>query len=137
MIVCPVMADVPVIPTCKAFPFGYGLDYLDVSYTNCSVTVASTTATIPITVHVELQNGPKSQTAAGGSKVVQIYFTPPVSPSRLTRYRHMLGGFAKVRIGAAGATAAVDVPIPATNLAHWVPRRNGHVVDSGEYRLRL
>ena len=46
----------------------------------------------------------------------------------------MLGGFAKVHVNA-GAIASVDVEIPATNLAHWVPKDNGHVVDSGDYTV--
>ena len=131
-------------PTSPAFPFGYGLDYLSVSLLNATVSLnagyrAMRTATddAPITVHVKLHNA----ASRGGSKVVQVYFTPPVSPSRLTRYHHMLGGFAKVPIDA-GGDAAVDIPIPARNLAHWVPAesargesRAGHTVDAGEYTV--
>ena len=40
-----------------------------------------------VTVDVHLHN----DAAVGGQYVVQVYFQPPVSPSRLTRYRHMLG----------------------------------------------
>ena len=40
--------------------------------------------------------------------MVQVYFTPPVSPSRLTRYRHMLAGFTKVHVEA-GGDASVDI----------------------------
>ena len=60
----------------------------------------------------------------------------PVSPSRLTRYRHSLGGFTKVHIGA-GAATSVDISIPARNLAHWDPKSNGgsHTVDPGLYSL--
>jgi hypothetical protein len=61
----------------------YGLDYLAVTFTNSSVTVGSVASATPITVHVELKNEAKR----AGSKVVQVYFSPPVSPSRLTRYR--------------------------------------------------
>ena len=86
-----------------------------------------------IRVTVDLQNN----AAAGGNYVVQVYFTPPISPSRLTRYRHSLGGFTKVRIGPnAKATATVDVL--ARDLAHWDPKRPGgasHVVDAGDYQL--
>jgi len=125
-------------PTAPAFPFGYGLDYLDVSLLNATVSLnpggysAMRTATddAPITVHVKLHNAASRR----GSKVVQVYFTPPVSPSRLTRYRHMLGGFAKVPIEA-GGDAAVDIPILARDLAHWVPAENGHAVDAGEYTV--
>ena len=52
-------------PTAPAFPFGYGLDYLDVSLVNASVSLnvgqAWSSATrrlddAPITVHVKLHN---------------------------------------------------------------------------------
>jgi beta-glucosidase-like glycosyl hydrolase len=130
-------------PTAPAFPFGYGLDYLNVTFVSAEVRVhqdhaSGTAATAkelgvdPLTVHVSMKN----TASVGGAKVVQVYFTPPVSPSRLTRYRHMLGGFAKVHIGA-GASASVGIPIAARNLAHWDPASNGgsHTVDSGEYTI--
>ena len=64
------------------FAFGYGLDYMDVSFTNMTAVASTTTAAVPITVRVDMRNGAG---AMGGGKVVQVYYTPPVSPSRLTR----------------------------------------------------
>ena len=120
----------------QAFPFGYGLDYLDVSIQNSSATVhqgdfaSEGGEPAPMSVDVTLHNA----ASVGGGYVVQVYLTPPVSPSRLTRYRHMLGGFAKVHIGAS-ADVSVSIPILARDLAHFDPITNGHVVDKGPYTL--
>ena len=87
-----------------------------------------------VTVDVHLRN----DATIGGQYVVQVYFTPPVSPSRLTRYRHMLGGFTKIHIGA-NADAKATVGILGRDLAHWVPssdsQSNGHAVDAGDYTI--
>jgi hypothetical protein len=133
---------------------GYGLDYLDVSILNSSATVTRDPLIISgaargvpsntdggydvepalVTVDVHLHN----DAGVGGQYVVQVYFTPPVSPSRLTRYRYMLGGFAKVHIDA-HADAKATVKVMQRDLAHWVPstdsESNGHTVDPGEYTL--
>ena len=46
-------------PTAPAFPFGYGLDYLAVSFTNFSVWTSSSTSEVPMTARVELHNAAK------------------------------------------------------------------------------
>ena len=46
----------------------------------------------------------------------------------------MLAGFTKVHVGA-GSTATVEVPIHSRDLAHWIPKSNAHVVDTGTYTL--
>eukprot|EP01043_Picozoa_sp_COSAG02_P030878 COSAG02_NODE_1993_length_10163_cov_11.874006_5_plen_171_part_00 len=132
---------------------GYGLDYLDVSILNSSAIVTRspvvTSASMGVTSNADRGNGVEpalvvvhvhlhNDAAVGGQYVVQVYFTPPVSPSRLTRYRHMLGGFAKVHIDA-HADAEATVKVMQRDLAHWVPstdsESNGHTVDPGEYTL--
>ena len=90
---------------------------------------------MPITVSVSLAN----HAEVAGQHVVQVYFTPPPSRrTRLTRYRFMLAGFAKVHVPAAarGGTAQevhCQVPIPRTNLRHWDPKTAEHVLDGGGY----
>ena len=108
-----------------------GLDYLNVTYTNSSVSVDAANTTVPIHVAVTLRN----TVAMAGQYVVQVYFTPPVSRrTRLTRYRFMLGGFAKVHVPASGSASCV-VDVPRTNLQHWNPKAAEHVLDSGGYTL--
>lgn len=122
-------------PTSPAFPFGFGLDYLNVTYTNSSVELApnpmDAVTTVPMRVHTSLLN----DGGMGGQYVVQVYFTPPPSvKTRLTRYRYMLGGFTKVHIAANGTSVAI-VDIPRKNLQHWNPRTQEYVLDSGVYIL--
>jgi hypothetical protein len=124
-------------PSSPAFPFGYGLDFLNVSYTNASVTVApeptAASTTVPIQATVSLSN----VGGMAGQYVVQVYFTPPPSvKTRLTRYRNMLGGFTKVHIPAGGSAEAV-VDIPRTSLRHWNPKEKEYVFDSGVYAIHV
>eukprot|EP00658_Telonema_sp_P-2_P079747 TRINITY_DN7790_c0_g1_i1.p1 TRINITY_DN7790_c0_g1~~TRINITY_DN7790_c0_g1_i1.p1 ORF type:complete len:204 (+),score=35.13 TRINITY_DN7790_c0_g1_i1:128-739(+) len=132
-------------PTGPAFPFGYGLDYLEVTLQNATVALPSRQThfaldDVRLTVTVELVNAADM----GGGYVVQCYFSPPVSPSRLTRYRQMLAGFKKIEL-ASNANATISVPILARDLAHWdpasppspnpKPKAGSHIVDSGEYKI--
>ena len=81
-------------------------------------------STVSVTVEVINANG------NSGSKVVQVYFSPP--PSRVTRYKKMLAGFTKVAVPAHGSTQAV-VEFKTTVLGHWDPRLSKHVIDPGKY----
>ena len=111
-------------PTSPLFPFGFGLDYLNISYGSSTVQLSPDASTVSVTVEVISANG------NSGSKVVQVYFSPP--PSRVTRYKKMLAGFTKVAVPAHGSTQAV-VEFKTTVLGHWDPRLSKHVVDPGKY----
>ena len=121
-------------PTSPAFPFGYGLDYLNVSYTNSSVAVAAgvmdANTSVAMRVTVQMTN----DGAMAGQYVVQVYFMPPPSiRTRLTRYRYGPAGFTKVHVR--GPTASALVEIPRRNLQHWNPRTQEYVLDEGAYNI--
>ena len=118
----------------EAFPMGYGLDYLNVSYTNSSVKVVAQNPldTITLRVSVSLSN---VGGLMAGQFVVQVYFTPPPSvKTRLTRYRYQLGGFTKVHVPADGEAEAI-VEIPRSNLQHWNPKTQEFVLDPRVYSI--
>lgn len=115
-------------PSAPAFPFGYGLDYLQTSYSAFAATLSPDKKHVVATVVVE--NAAKT----AGQTVLEVYFTPPVC--RLTRYRKMLGGFTKVHVPAAGSVEAT-ITFAVETMGHWDPKKDAHVVDNGSYAIML
>ena len=114
-------------PFAPAYPFGHGLDYLDVSFGHIGAVVDEPNR--HVNVSVELLNA----AARGGGYVVQVYFNQAVS--RYTRYEAMLGGFVKVALPPKGTTT-VRVDIPYADMAYWDPRGAGTMVlEAGAYTL--
>jgi len=120
-------------PATALFPFGHGLGYTTFSFSKAAASNASgrLTADSSVTVTATVAN-----TGAVPSAVpVQVYCTylsTPAMRARTLRFRKVLCGFTKVHL-AAGAEAAVQVPIELRELARWDPLTPNPVAPSAEY----
>ncbi|TDE89262.1 glycoside hydrolase family 3 protein [Occultella glacieicola] len=107
-----------------ALPFGHGLGWTDFAYGG--VTVASgPDGGLSVAVDVTNVGG------RDGREVVQVYLERPGDPGMLR-----LAAFATVEV-AAGAGAAVDVPVPARALERWAPEAPGWRRVGGTYRVHV
>jgi beta-glucosidase len=75
-------------PFAPAYPFGFGLDYLSVTFGSSSVVVDTVNQFVNATLAVN------NAAARPGAKTVQLYFSQTVA--RYTRYNTMLAGWQKV-----------------------------------------
>lgn len=111
-------ANVPV-----AFPFGYGLGYSFVKWSNVT---ASAKDKSKVTLGVTLQNTGKETE----SEVVQIYATN--CDGRMFRERKRLVGFTKVKLKA-GEKKTVTVSVPVEELASYDTDKSCFAVNGGKY----
>ena len=96
------------------YRFGFGLDYLAVTYGASSAVVDA--ANMFVNISVALANA----APVAGLYVVQVYFTQALS--RYSRFQRMLAGFAKVAVPAGpGGAAQASIAVPFADLAHWDP----------------
>ena len=85
-------------PTSPAFPFGYGLDYLQISYRSFTARLSTDKKHIVATATVQ------NAAAMAGQTVLEVYFTPP--PCRLTRKERCSLGLPKSTSRRAGVLLA-------------------------------
>ncbi len=113
-------AGVPV-----AFPFGYGLGYSSVKWSNATISAKEKNK---VTLGVTLQNiGEKAE-----SEVVQIYAEN--CDSRMFREKKRLVGFGKVTLKA-GEKKTVTVSVPVEELACYDTDKRCFAVNGGKYAL--
>jgi beta-glucosidase len=93
------------------FPFGHGLGYTTWEYGGVTAPVSARPSE-DVTVTVEIRNSGTRE----GREVVQVYLSRP--DSALERPVRWLAGFATVDLPA-GASAQVEVGIPARAFQHW------------------
>jgi hypothetical protein len=107
------------------FPFGFGLDYLQVAQkdaptlTHTAISVSGAT-----TVRISLQN----RASMAGGHVVQVYFRQRVS--RIARQNLLLANFTKVWLPAKGAVTA-EVTVHAAELGYYDSWLGKQTVDTG------
>ena len=112
------------------FPFGFGLDYLNVVISSSSALVDAVNMAVNVTVN--LSNSAKM----GGQRVVQVYFSQSVS--RYSRFQRMLAGFAKVTLPASpSGTASVTISVPFADMAHYDPIAKSMFLEEGEYSFSV
>jgi beta-glucosidase len=104
------------------YPFGHGLGYTTWSYDELEVSGGDRVA-----ARVSVRNTGSRR----GRDVVQVYASRP--DSSVERPRRWLAGYAAVELDA-GASAVVDVEIPARAFEHWEPG-NGWATERGTFRL--
>lgn len=112
-------------PYAPLYPFGFGLDYLQVSYGQSSAVVDATNLFVNLTVQVT-----NADQVRAGDKVVQVYFSQAVS--RYVRYRRMLAGFVRVALPVDGSVSA-SVAVKWRDLSYWDPRAQVMVLEAGSY----
>jgi beta-glucosidase len=105
------------------YPFGFGLSYTTFKFTNLKTSASSIKKAGTVTVSVDVTNT-GSHT---GDAVVQLY-VKYLHP-RVERPREELEGFKRVTVEA-GQTKTVEIPLPASRLAHWDTRAAAFKVEA-------
>jgi beta-glucosidase len=112
------------------YPFGFGLDYLQVSISSSSALVDIASMTVNVTINL------RNSAIRNGQYVVQVYFSQ--SLSRYSRFQRMLGGFTKVYMptGPSG-TISTTISIPFADMAHYDPLQKWMFLEQGEYTFSV
>ncbi len=110
------------------YPFGYGLSYTTFALSALRTSAPTLAPGGEIQVSVELKN---TGTRAG-DEVVQLYVRHP--GSKVPRPHRQLRGFQRVTL-AAGASATVELPLRAADLAYWDIARHAWVLEAGPVEL--
>ena len=100
------------------YPFGYGLSYTSLQYSNLHLSSGKLRAGGAVTVSVDVKNTGKRS----GDEVVQVYVRH--LRSKVERPLKELRGFARVSLGP-GESKTVHVPIDAAALAFWKEKTHG------------
>ncbi|WP_258060344.1 MULTISPECIES: glycoside hydrolase family 3 C-terminal domain-containing protein [unclassified Arthrobacter] len=118
-----------------AFPFGHGLSYTSIGYTDLDI--RSTGAGADQEVHVELTV--TNTGGRAGSDVVQLYVGAPDddgAQQRPLRPLRELRGFEKVHLGP-GESRRLRFSLDARALSRFDPESMSWVADAGEYRIEV
>jgi beta-glucosidase len=107
------------------FPFGHGLGYGDIRYTDLAVAGST-----DLEVRVELANAAHRP----AKEVVQVYASLPASG--VWRPERWLVGAAVVRLDA-GERRTVTIPVPAVNLSYWSDVEHRWVLEPGAYTIAV
>jgi len=107
------------------YPFGHGLSYTDFETEGLSASYDGDAHAVKISV--EVSNVGERE----GTETVQVYARQRTA-SRVRPVRSLVG-FDRVTL-APGETATVTVQVPTGELGFYRPR-DGHVVESGIYRI--
>ena len=113
-----------------SYPFGHGLGYTTFGYSGLRVSQAGSAAggDLAITVAAEIRNTGRR----AGQEVVQCYAGAPVAS--VARPPRELKGFTKITLGP-GAAREVRFTLTARDLSYWSVRREGWVLEPGEFRI--
>lgn len=116
------------------FPFGFGLSYTTFEQKLDSVTFDGTTVMAKVTV--------TNTGASAGKEVVELYYSAPYTKGGIEKSEVVLGGFAKTKELAPGASETVTITINAEDMASYdyagVKAQGGaYVLEAGEYDIRL
>jgi len=111
------------------FGFGFGLDYLSVTFGASSVVVDAANMLVNVTVEV-INSSPNA-----GKFVVEVFFSQALS--RYVRYRTQLAGFEKISLPAQSGPVPVTVSIAFADIAYWDPRSQDYVLEGGSYSFSV
>ena len=112
------------------YPFGYGLSYTTLAYSNLRASTSRLAKDGQVTVSVNVRNTGKRD----GQEVVQWYVTHV--GSKVERPIKELKDFQRVTLKA-GETKTVQIPLKAKDLAYWDTQRKAWVVESGKVNLMV
>ena len=108
------------------YPFGYGLSYASFDMTDIGVPTETLAADGTLHVSVKVHN----TSSVAGAQVVQLYTHQRAGSA--SRPARELKAFKKVTLGA-GETQAVELSVPATDLAYWSPALHQWVLETGTF----
>jgi len=113
-----------------SYPFGHGLGYTTFGYSGLRVSQAGSAAggDLAITVAAEIRNTGRR----AGQEVVQCYAGAPAAS--VARPPRELKGFTKITLEP-GAAREVRFTLTARDLSYWSVRREGWVLEPGEFRI--
>ena len=113
-----------------SYPFGHGLGYTTFGYSGLRVSQAGSAAggDLAITVAAEIRNTGRR----AGQEVVQCYAGAPAAS--VARPPRELKGFTKITLEP-GAAREVRFTLTARDLSYWSVRRDGWVLEPGEFRI--
>lgn len=109
-----------------AFPFGHGLSYTTFAYSDLALTSSDAGVQVSLVV---TNTGDRA-----GREIVQVYAS--IADSKVVRVPRELKGFASVALEP-GASARVEILVPATELAYWSVLDHAWVVEGGEYTVEV
>ncbi|KGE18699.1 glycoside hydrolase family 3 protein [Paenibacillus wynnii] len=112
------------------YPFGHGLSYAQVSYSNLKLDAKELDQDGMIKVSVQVDN----TGSVDGDEVVQLYVQSLAS--RVKRPLKQLKGFQKIHT-AAGQSQTVEFLLPVSELAFWDVTRERFCVESGPYSIMI
>lgn len=112
------------------FPFGYGLSYTTLQYSNLRTGSERVAKDGTITVTVDVTNTGNRT----GDAVVQLYVKH--LQSKVERPREELEGFRRVTVEA-GQTRTVEIPLPASRLAYWDVKARAFRVETERISLMV
>ncbi|MCL6605217.1 MAG: glycoside hydrolase family 3 C-terminal domain-containing protein [Paenibacillus sp.] len=112
------------------YPFGHGLGYAQVSYSNLKLGAKELDQDGMIKVSVQVDN----TGSVDGDEVVQLYVQS--LSSRVKRPLKQLKGFQKIHT-AAGQSQTVEFSLPVSELAFWDVTRERFCVESGQYTIMI
>jgi len=108
------------------FPFGYGLTYADITYSDLSVEVVGDGVEVAFT----LANGGKTAV----SEVAQVYISATDSPVIMADME--LKGYEKVFVGPK-KSEKVKIHLPREAFSHYSTGTHSWVKDSGKYSIKV
>ncbi|WP_379136335.1 glycoside hydrolase family 3 C-terminal domain-containing protein [Paenibacillus sp. sgz500958] len=112
------------------YPFGHGLGYTQVSYSNLRLDSREYKPNDVIKLSVNVDNTGELD----GDEVVQLYVQ--AVHSRVTRPFKQLKGFRKIPT-IAGQSQTVEFELPVSELSFWDVTREQFCVEKGEYTLMI
>ncbi len=112
------------------YPFGHGLTYSPMSYSELKLSADTVEASDQLTIHVTIQN----EGGLDSDEVVQLYTRN--EQSRVKQPLQTLRAFQRVHVKA-GESVQVQLELPIQELAFWDVTRNQYVVETGTYRLLM
>lgn len=112
-------------PATPLVPFGFGLSYttFEVGKLSPGAITAGVNDTFTINTTVS-SHGP------AGSLVLQVYFSQPLTPTRV-RFERMLLTFTKISVPANTANMPVSIPCKVRDFEAWNKAAQNYVVDTG------
>ena len=108
-----------------AFPFGHGLSYTRFELSPRGLQRRGDAVTVQVAVH--------NAGSRPGKAVVQLYVSPP--PGKMEKPDHVLVGFEKTALLAAGETRTMMLQMRLEDAASFDEARHAWVLEAGEYAL--
>jgi beta-glucosidase len=112
------------------YPFGYGLSYTTIAYSNLRTSSQQLKRDGEITVSVDVRN----TSSRAGDEVVQMYVTHV--NSRVDRPIEELKGFKRIALQP-GETKTIRLPLKASALAYWNSAKHTFEVEPDQVNIRV